>query len=31
VKRVDRRRMDEMREQIGVHMCLTGRLVKSQL
>ena len=31
VKRVDRRRMDELREKIGVQMSLTGRLVKCQL
>ena len=31
VKRVDRRRMDELREEIGVQMSLTGRLVKCLL
>ena len=31
VKRVDRRRMDELREEIGVQMSLMGRLVKFQL
>ena len=31
VKRVDRRRMDELREVIGVQMSLTERLVKSWL
>ena len=31
MKRVDRRRMDELREEIGVQMSLTGRLVKCQL
>ena len=31
VKRVDRRRMDELREEIGVQMSLTGRLVKCWL
>ena len=28
VKRVDRRRMDELREEIGVQMSLTGRFVR---
>ena len=27
VKRVDRRRMDELREEIGVQISLTGRLI----
>ena len=31
VKRVDRRRMDELREEIGVQTSLTGRFVKCQL
>ena len=31
VKRVDRRRMDELKEEIGVQMSLTGRLVRSRL
>ena len=31
MKRVDRRRMDEAREEIGVQMSLTGRLVKCRL
>ena len=31
VKRVDRRRMDELREDIGVQMSLTGKLVKCWL
>ena len=31
VKRVDRRRMDELREEICVQMRLTGRLVKCRL
>ena len=31
VKRVDRRRMDELREEIGVQMSLTGRLVKCRV
>ncbi len=31
VKRVDRRRMDELREEIGVQMSLMGRLVKFRL
>ena len=31
VKRVDRRRMEEFREEIGVQMSLTGRLVKCRL
>ena len=31
VKRVERRRMDELREEIGIQKCLMGRLVKSQL
>ena len=29
VKRVDRRRMDELREVVGIQKCLMGRLVKS--
>ena len=31
VKRVDRRRMDELREEVGIQKCLMGRLVKNQL
>ena len=31
VKRVDRRRMDELREEVGIQMCLMGRLVKSRM
>ena len=31
VKRVDRRRMDKLVEEIGVQMSLTGRLVKCRL
>ena len=31
VKRVDRRRMDELREEVGTQKCLMGRLVKSRL
>ena len=31
VKRVDRRRMDELREDVGIQKCLMLRLVKSQL
>ena len=31
VKRVDRRRMDELREEVGKHKCLMGRLMKSRL
>ena len=31
VKKVARRRMDELREEIGVQMSLMGRLVKCQL
>ena len=31
MKRVARMRMDELKEEIGVQICLTGRLVKSQL
>ena len=31
VKRVDRRRMDELREEVGIQKCLMGRLVKSRL
>ena len=31
LKRVERRRMDELREDIGAQMSLTGRLVKCQL
>ena len=31
VKRVDRRRMDELREEVGTQKCSMGRLVKSQL
>ena len=31
VKRVDRRRMDELREEVGIHKCLMGRLVKNRL
>jgi len=31
VKRVDRRRVDELREEIGVQMSLMGRLVKCRL
>ena len=30
MKIVERRRMDELREEIGVQMSLTGRLIKSQ-
>ena len=29
MKRVDRRRMDELREEVGIQMCLMGRLLKS--
>ena len=31
VKRVDRRRMDQLREEVGIQKCLMGRLVKSRL
>ena len=31
VKRVDRRRMDEPREEVGIQKCVMGRLVKSRL
>ena len=31
VKRIDRRRMDELREEVGIQKCLMGRLVKSRL
>ena len=31
VKRVDRRRMDELREEVGIQKCLMGRLVKSRM
>ncbi len=31
VKRVDRRRMDELREEVGIEKCLMGRLVKSRM
>ena len=31
MKRVERKRMDELREEIGVQISLTGRLVKSRL
>ena len=31
MKRVDRRRMDDLMEEIGVLMSLTGRLVKCRL
>ena len=31
VKRVDRRRMDELIEEVGIQECLMGRLVKSRL
>ena len=31
VKRVDRRRMDELREEVGIQQCLMGRLGKSRL
>ena len=31
MKRVDRRRMDEAREEIGVQMSLMGRMVKCRL
>ena len=31
VKRVDRRRMDELRKEVGIQKCLMGRLVKSRL
>ena len=31
VKRWDRRRMDELREEVGIQKCLMGRLVKSRL
>ena len=31
VKRVDRRRMDDLREEIGVQMSLTGKFVKCRL
>ena len=31
VKRVDRRRMDELREEVGIQKCLMGRLGKSRM
>ena len=31
VKRVDRGRMDELREEVGIQKCLMGRFVKSRL
>ena len=31
VKRVDRRRMDELREEVGIQTCLMRRLVKSRI
>ena len=31
VKRVDRMRMDELREEVGIQKCLMGRLVKSRM
>ena len=31
VKRVDRRRMDELREEVGIQKCLMGILVKSRM
>ena len=31
VKRMDRRRMDELREEVGIQKCLMGRLVKSRV
>ena len=31
VKRVDRRRMDELREEVGIRKCLMGRLMKIRL
>ena len=31
MERVDKRRMDELREEIGVQMSLAGRLVKCRL
>ena len=31
VKRLDRRRMDELREEVGIEKCLMGRLVKSRM
>ena len=31
VKRMDRRRMDELREEVGIQKCLMGRLVKSRM
>ncbi len=31
VKRVDRRRMDEPREEVGIQKCLMGRLVNSRM
>ncbi len=31
MKIVDRRRMDELREEVGIQKCLMGRLVKSRL
>ena len=31
VKRVARRRMDELREEVGIQKCVMGRLVKSRL
>ena len=31
VKRMDRRRMAELREEVGIQKCLMGRLVKSRM
>ena len=31
VTRVDRRRMDDLREEVGIQKCLMGRLVKSRM
>ena len=31
VKRVDRRRMDELREEVGIQKCLMGRLVNCRM
>ena len=31
MKRMDRKRMDELREEVGIQKCLMGRLVKSRM
>ena len=31
VKKMDRRRMDELREEVGIQKCLMGRLAKSRM